>query len=292
MFELLPTGITLNILRTLTAGMMEAGLAIDQINQVRRKLSLVKAGGLAAMAAPGMTIGLILSDVVGDQLEMIASGPTIPDSEGPSEIQALLEEHHLWQSLPKEAKSRLSTAREQTTTIFRPVNLLVGGNETALQASEDLLTSRSYKVGLHTSTMQGEASQVGREFASQVAMLEPGEALLMGGETTVTVQGGGKGGPMQELALSAAIELADGSPRKILGLATDGIDGNSPAAGAIVDQRTAGRLEDQGINPADSLADNDSYTALSAVGAAIETGLTGTNVNDIVVGWCPRAEDD
>ncbi|MFP3852691.1 MAG: glycerate kinase [Anaerolineales bacterium] len=285
MFELLPEEIRLDHVRTLTEDMLQAGMPIQEMNRVRQALSLVKGGGLAEMAAPAMTIAMILSDVVGNPLEDVASGPTIPTQTGPETARSVLERYDLWHGLPEPVKNRLKDQQPRSPMIFQPVNVLLGGNEIALAAANDALGSLGYQLEIVTAAMQGEARQAGRAFAERLAETEAGRALLQGGETTVTVTGSGRGGRNQEFALAAALELEGGPARTIMALATDGIDGGTEAAGAVVDHRTAAEIRANNLDPEALLANNDSHRALASVDALIHTGPTGTNLCDLVVGW-------
>jgi hydroxypyruvate reductase len=287
MFELLPPGVDLDEWANLTDRLIRSGLPIEAINQVRQQISLVKNGRLARLAAPAQTIGFILSDVIGNPLSLVASGPTIPAAASSQPPQLLLQQAGLWSQMPAEIQAAIQSPSTQDKPIFHPVNILLGGNELVVAAAETTMTTLGYQIRVLSTTMKGEASTVGREFARAVLDLEPGQALIMGGETTVSVEGQGKGGPVQELALAAALELSGKAERSIFTLTTDGVDGNSPAAGAAVNSNTVAEIEAEGLDPFAYLQSNDSYSALASIAAALEIGPTGTNLNDLVVGWHP-----
>jgi glycerate 2-kinase len=284
MFERPVNAVSLEDLRDLNASLLRAGANVRQINQVRKALSTVKGGGLARLASPASTLALILSDVVGDPVEDVASGPTVLQSVDLSAARAVLERYALWEASGPGVRQALSRRVRESQPIYRPVNLLLGGNWLALEAAAGYLADHGYKPAVLNNAMSGEASELARQFAASVMEAEPGAALLQGGEATVTARGDGRGGPNSEFALAAALSLEGRADVTLITLATDGSDGSTDAAGAIVDGGSARRMRQAGIDPDDRLADNDSHGALDPIGALIRTGPTGTNVNDIVVG--------
>ncbi|MGA9532607.1 MAG: DUF4147 domain-containing protein [Anaerolineales bacterium] len=284
MFERPMNAVNLEDLRDLNASLLRAGADIREINLVRKALSTVKAGGLARMASPASTLALILSDVVGDPVEDVASGPTVLQSRDPRAARAVLERYALWGSSGPGVRQAVLQGDRARQPIYQPVSLLLGGNRLALDAAVEHLTDQGYQPTVLNNAMSGEASDLGRQFAASLMQTEPGTALLQGGEATVTVTGDGLGGPNSELALAAALSLEGQKGITLITFATDGSDGSTDAAGALVDGTSVERMRQVGIDPQDRLARNDSHGALEPINALIRTGPTGTNVNDIVVG--------
>lgn len=284
MFESPVNGVSLEDLQNLTDKLLRAGAQVSEINRVRKALSTVKAGGLARLASPASTLALILSDVVGDSLADVASGPTVPQPPKPNVARGVLERYALWKASGPGIQQALLQARRRRPSMYRPINLLLGDNRLALAAAVAQLESDGLQPKVLNNAMRGEASELGREFGEAMMAAEPGTALLQGGEATVRVQGNGRGGPNTEFALAAAFELAGRPGVHLVTFATDGSDGSTDAAGAVVDGRSTDRMRAAGIDPAKSLAENDSYTALDAIDGLLRTGPTGTNVNDLVIG--------
>jgi hydroxypyruvate reductase len=260
-------GLSLADKARLTADLLRSGAPIGEINIVRRHLSRFKGGRLALAAAPAPLLTLAVSDVVGDAPHDIGSGPTAPDPTSMDEARALLARYGL--AVPR---SGWSESPDVVPGVFR----VVAGGHLALAAA----ASRARALGYEpvTAECEGEACEIGRAHARRILALPPGTALITGGELTVTVVGGGQGGPNQEYALAAAVALA-GHP-EIGGLAadTDGVDGSGGAAGAFFDGGTVGRAS---LDPAAALAANDSNGFFAALGELFITGPTGTNVNDL-----------
>ncbi len=271
-----------------TRALLRAGAPIGALNTVRRQLLRAGGGGLAHAAAPAPVVTLVLSDVLGDPLPDIASGPTVPSPTGADDALAVLELFGVPGSVPTPV---LELLRRQTASVAdaRQVpgsrTLILGNNRSAVTAACRDLERRGYTTTAPLTPLTGEASMRGRQLGALAKALRPEEpyALVLGGETTVTVRGEGRGGRNQELALAAALELSGGPPRVVLAAGTDGIDGLSEAAGAVVDPGTLDRLTAAGVDPLVALAENDSGTALSASGDAIMTGPTGTNVCDLTL---------
>jgi glycerate 2-kinase len=262
MLEIPVPGVTLEDLRSLNAALIRSGAPIQEINVVRSALS----------------------DVVGDRLSSIASGPTVLRAPSPHQAVRILQRNNLWKEIPAGVREALTADRAQLATTPRPVNLLIGNNRIVIEAAQASASEMGFQVRVLSRQMRGEAREVGRRMASRMAGAVGPTCLIMGGETTVRVRGGGRGGRNQELGLAAAIEL-DGSPRvALMSLATDGVDGPTDAAGAIVTGETAGRARQSNIDLNAALAYNDAYPCLDELGALIRTGPTGTNLNDIVVG--------
>jgi hydroxypyruvate reductase len=272
-------GISLADLQSLTATMLKSGASIDELNALRRRVDKLKGGGLAQLAAPACVLSLILSDVVGDRLEVIASGPTAPDPTKNTEIEAILSRYSLEKRFPV-----LSWGGMASRQNFDHVqNLLVGSNSLSLQAAQKQAERAGFRVRVLTTSLQGEARLVGRNLAQTLRAETSPTCLLAGGETTVTVTGDGKGGRNQELALAAALELDGLRDVMLISFATDGDDGTTGAAGAVVTGDTLTRARALGLNAQDFLHRNDSFSFFSALDDLIVTGPTGTNVNDLVL---------
>ena len=291
LLEKLNPGLTLDDLQTLNSTLLRSGAPIQEINCVRKHISQIKGGGLAKMAYPARVVAYILSDVIGDPLDVIASGPTVPDPTTVEEARALLESKisRLW---PKSEDFGFLLHLRETPKPGDPIfdrvtNRLVGSNALARQAAAEAARGLGFNALLPDVPVQGEArgwwSQTSPTFA-EVGDFGLPTAWIFGGETTVTMRGAGKGGRNQELVLSAAIAL-DGSPQRIAvaALGTDGVDGFSPAAGAMATPESCARARVIGLDPVAMLNDNDSYSFFNALGDCIVTGPTGTNVNDLVV---------
>jgi len=290
--------IDLEEMRRLTAMLLRSGATINELNAVRKHLSAVKGGLLAERAHPATVVSLILSDVVGDPLDTIASGPTAPDGSTFDDALRVLQRYGLWTKVANSIRQRLEAGlkgevRETPKPgdkIFEKVfNVVVGSNlmaaRTAIQVAEDL----GYNTLLLSTRVEGEARHVGTVYAGIAGEISASDhpiprpaVVVAGGETTVTVEGSGNGGRNQELALSAAMRIG-GLDAVIATLATDGVDGPTEAAGAIADGWTVRRARSLGLAPEEFLINNDSNGFFSRLGDAIMTGPTGTNVNDLAV---------
>lgn len=263
-----------------TGLLLRAGVPIAKVNCVRKRLSAVKGGRLAAAArAPVLT--LILSDVIGDPLDAIGSGPTAPDPTTREDALRIVRESGIEDRLPVAVRRHLAvgpeTPKPGDPLFDRVENVVVGNNRMAIEGAEREAKRLGLKPILVPEPLQGEAREAGRLLAKRAMELEPGECLIAGGETTVTVQGSGRGGRNQELALAAAIELAGTEGVVLLSGGTDGTDGPTDAAGAVVDGATATP------DAAAWLDANDSYGFFSRFGGLLVTGPTRTNVMDLVV---------
>jgi len=286
--------------RTTFQLLLESGADIHAMNAVRKHLSRVGGGQLARAAAPAEVLALVVSDVPGDAPSVIASGPTTPDPTTFADAQRVLRERDLAERVPPGARRHLErgVAGDVADTpkpgdaLFRRVQTrLVGTNADALRAMQSAAEERGYAVGREPNLLEGEARERGRELARAALRRAASPASpspycrLLGGETTVTVRGGGTGGRNQELALAAALELDEGegeAPVALLCAGTDGIDGPTDAAGAVVTPRTAEQIRAAGCDPQARLADNDSHPALEAAGdALLRPGPTHTNVMDV-----------
>nr|WP_123537077.1 DUF4147 domain-containing protein [Halosimplex salinum] len=274
-----------------TDALLEAGADIGEINAVRKHCSAIKGGRLAAAAAPATVVTLAFSDVVGDDLGVIASGPTAPDPTTYADALAVLDRYDL--DVPAAVRSSLESGaagdREETPDSeadFEHVRYHVLADAwTALDAARAVAEEAGYQTVVLSSRVRGEAREQGlahaavaEEIAATGNPTEPPAVVLSGGETTVTVRGDGSGGPNQEFALRAALELPAGA---VLGAVdTDGRDGGTDAAGALVDGETIGDSADASA-ARDALADNDAEPFLAGRDALVRTGRTGTNVNDL-----------
>jgi glycerate 2-kinase len=285
--------------RKVTEALLKCGATINEINTVRKHISSFKGGWLAKKAHPATVLNLILSDVVGDPLDFIASGPTVPDSTTFGDAVKVLRKYDLWDETPVAVKKVLSngergsipeTPKPDDAAFKKVHSVVVGNNRSATSAACESLNSVNLNTFLLTSVLEGEARQVGVMLASVVGeIIASGNpvrkpaGVVAGGETTVTVTGGGLGGRNQEIALAAALKLKGLDGVVVASLSTDGVDGPTDAAGAIADGRTIVRVAKMGLNPERFLAENDSYDFFSRLNDLILTGPTGTNVNDVSV---------
>lgn len=296
----LPRGkVTLEDKQDLTDILVKSGARINEINTVRKHISDFKGGWLAKKAYPATVLNLVLSDVVGDSLDVIASGPTVPDSTTFSEAITVLEKYGLWQDTPTSIRELLCMGQNGSVAetpkeddfAFRKVHSLILGNcRTAAVAACKYLKTSGLNTLLLTSTLEGESKYVGAMLSSLANnIIETDEpipkpaAIVAAGETTVTVTGKGLGGRNQELVLAAALGLCEREGAAIVSLSTDGIDGPTTAAGAIADVQTRKRAMELGLDPDKFLRQNDSYNFFAKLEDVIVTGPTGTNVNDISV---------
>ena len=285
--------------KKITEALLKCGATINEINTVRKHISDFKGGWLAKKAYPATVLNLILSDVIGDPLDFIASGPTVPDSTTFHEAVKILKKYELWNTVPESIRKVLSDGEKglipetpkADDQVFKKVfTVVVGNNRFASLAACESLRSNGLNTLLLTSTLEGEARYVGTVLASiareisisQNPVSKPA-GIVAGGETTVTVKGKGLGGRNQEIALSAALKLEGMNGVVLASLSTDGVDGPTDAAGAIVDGKTLERAANKGLNPEEFLAENNSYNFFSELGDLIFTGPTGTNVNDVSV---------
>lgn len=292
-------GISLRDKRRVTDALLKSGATINEINTVRKHISNVKGGWLAKRAFPATVVNFILSDVVGDPLDFIASGPTVPDSTKFDDAIEVLKRYRLWNAIPVTVKKVLLQGKKGLIPetpkagdrVFEKVhNIVVGNSMTACQAAYNSLKTAGLNTLLLTSSLEGQARDVGAVFASIASEIVKSSnpvpkpsAIVAGGETTVTVVGKGKGGRNQEIALGAVSKIGGLDGVVVASLSTDGIDGPSDAAGALVDGESLRRALDLGLNPKRLLAENNSYLFFSRLADLLFTGLTGTNVNDVSV---------
>ncbi len=296
-------GISLADYQALTAALLRCGADITEINTIRKHCSRLAGGQLARLAAPARVITLILSDVVGTPLDAIASGPTVPDPTTFADAIAILQRYDLLEQVPASVRRYLlagaagdleETPKPGDPLFDRVVNIVVGDNASAGRAAVAAARRLGFHSTLLTTFVQGEAREVGRVIAGLAQGVATGQSdfkppacLVLGGETTVTIRGQGKGGRNQELALAAAIAL-DGyalPPERqvaIVSLGTDGTDGPTDAAGGLATPTSLARGRSLGLDARAALADNDSYHYLAALGDLVVTGPTNTNVNDLI----------
>jgi len=266
-----------------TDRLLRAGANIHELNTVRKHLSRLKGGRLAALAYPATVVSLLLSDVIGDDPAVIGSGLTAPDPSTLHHADAVMRKYGL--QMPNVA----TETPKPGDPIFNNVrNVVIGSNRLALMAAANEARKLGYRSLILSSSMQGETrevarvhAQVLREIRSSGNPLKPPACILAGGETTVTVRGHGQGGRNQEFALAAAIEIAGVPDVLVLSAGTDGTDGPTDAAGAVATGATLRRAEKLGLDGSDYLQRNDSYAFFDALGDLIKTGPTGTNVMDV-----------
>ena len=296
----LPAGeITLDDLQQLTDLLLRSGATINEVNTVRKHISQVKGGGLARAAAPATLIALILSDVVGNPLDFIASGPTVPDTTTFQDAWDLLGKFGLQDAVPQRVRAQLErglsesipeTPKEGDPIFARTAGILVGSNEIAARAALDAATKLGYNSLLVTTWVEGEAREVAKVMAGVAkglirhhSPLSPPACLIFGGETTVTVRGEGKGGRNQEMALAVSLALDGWEDVAVMAVGTDGTDGPTDAAGGIADGAVLARARALALDPLTFLTHNDSYNFLQQTNALLVTGPTNTNVNDLVL---------
>ncbi len=297
-------GLTLEDKQRTTDLLLRSGASIDELNAVRKHLSAVKGGRLAQQADSATVLTLILSDVIGDRLDVIASGPTAPDGSTFADAARVIEKYGLPAQLPPRVAAFIGrgaagqepeTVKSGAVCFERTRNVIVGGIGRALAAAREQADAAGYAAEIATAELRGEARDAGRRLARAAITLQDalreGErrCLLFGGETTVTVRGKGRGGRNQELALKFAIEIAGIPGIMLLSAGTDGTDGPTDAAGAAVDGATVRNARLAGLHPETYLEDNDAYTFFDLFDAAtgghahLKTGPTGTNVMDIQI---------
>ena len=281
-------------IQALTSALLTCGARIDEMNTLRRRLDKIKGGGIAKRSNGGTIISLILSDVVGNPLEAIASGPTAPDPATRPEALSIISKYGLENQIPSSIYHYLRSSPETPKPgdpIFANVqNVIVGSNLLAAQAALSQAEMEGFHPNLLRTDLQGEACQSAFELATFLRQAKltgnplPGPACIVaGGETTVSLKGNGKGGRNTELALAAVCELADFPGVMLVTLATDGEDGPTDAAGAVVTGGTYRRAVGLGLRPDLFLERNDSYSFFAALDDLLKPGPTGTNVNDLIL---------
>ncbi len=301
--------ITLEEKQATTRLLLASGANIHEVNAVRKHISRLKGGQLARLASPATVLSLLLSDVIGDDLDVIGSGPTAPDASTFLGARAVLEKFGILDQAPRSVRERIEqgvageipdTPKQSEKLFLRVRNLLVGSNDLAVKAA----AAEAKRLGLRplvlSTRMEGETRDVARvhaaiarEVAASGRPAKPPLCLISGGETTVTLRGDGLGGRNQEFVLAAAIDLAGVERVVVLSGGTDGTDGPTDAAGAIASGSTVPRALAAGLDPAKFLANNDSYRFFEPLGDLLKTGPTNTNVMDVrlvLVGTHPPAE--
>ena len=289
-------GLALTDKRKTTDLLLRSGATIRDINCVRKHLSAIKGGRLVA-ATKARIVSLILSDVQGDDLGTIGSGPTSPDPSTYADACDVLTRYGIWDAAPARVRAHLLAGRrgahEETpkpgSSQFRRVqNQIIGSNRQAVNAVATAAERAGFHVLVLTTSLSGEARDaarffgaIARELAVSNRPVKRPVCVIAGGELTVTVRGRGKGGRAQEFALAAALEIAGLPDIWIAGVGTDGTDGPTDAAGAVVDGETVARAARLGVDPREVLRRSDSYAFFKKVGGHIVTGPTGTNVNDL-----------
>jgi hydroxypyruvate reductase len=277
--------------------LLGCGASIHEINTFRKHLSLVKGGGLARLAHPATVVSLILSDVIGDDLDVIASGPTVQDSSTFRQAKEVLNRHDIWDRVPDSVRRHIEkgvngeiedTPKQGDPSFQRDSWELVGTNLQALTAARKEAERLGYHTLILSGMIEGETSEVAKvhtAIAKEIVCSgnphSPPLCLLSGGETTVTIKGKGKGGRNQEFALAAALEIEGEEHMLILSGGTDGTDGPTDAAGAVVDGGTVARARAKGMDPLEYLRRNDSYPFFEAIDGLLITGPTRTNVMDV-----------
>jgi glycerate 2-kinase len=291
-------GITLQEKQHVTGLLLRAGATIQELNAVRKHISSVKGGRLAEATYPAKILSLILSDVIGDPLDVIASGPTAPDTSTYSDVLNVINKYKLMAKLPtsvidrlvKGAQGLIPETPKQGAPIFQGVrNVIVGSNTLAVNAAKIAAEASGYHATIISTELSGEASCVAKELARKAietqSKMKKGEkvCLIAGGETTVTVRGDGKGGRNTEMALAFGIEIKGASGITFLSAGTDGQDGPTDAAGAITDGNMFDDAVSMGLDPLQYLKRNDSYHFFKKSNGLVITGPTGTNVMDVQI---------
>lgn len=292
-------GLSLADLQRTTELLLRSGATIVELNTLRKHLSAIKGGELARRAAPAPVISLVLSDVVGDPLDVIASGPTVPDPTTFEDAWSVLKRYDLVGRVPPPVRTRIRSGVEGALPdspkpgdpLFLEVrNLIVGSNRLAAEAAVEEARAQGWSALLLSTYIEGEARVVGQVAAALLKELVHHDrpsakpaCLVWGGETTVTVRGQGRGGRNQELALAAALQMEGLHNVVLVALGTDGTDGPTDAAGAVATGETVARARSRGLDPLAHLENNDSYPFFAALDDLIQTGPTGTNVNDLLL---------
>jgi glycerate-2-kinase len=285
--------VNLNDLQTTTDLLLKSGANINEINTIRKHLSYVKGGQLAAQANCNV-VSFILSDIIGDPIDFIASGPTCPDSTTYHDAQNILKKYDLWMNVPGSIRKEiengiegkiLETPKKDSSFFSNVNNIIVANNEIACKTAEKKAKDLGYYTMLLTTQLEGEAKEVGKylvEKAINYSIDVEKMVFIAGGETTVMIKGKGKGGRNQEMVLGSVKELSDNDV-VFSSFATDGIDGVSDAAGAIADRFTLSKAKELKLDPNDYLNQNNSYEFFKLLDDLLKTGPTGTNVMDLQI---------
>ena len=292
-------GIDLIEKQAMTRALLACGATIEEINAVRKHCSRIKGGQLARALFPARSLTLILSDVIGDPLDAIASGPTVPDTTTYGEALEVLRRYRVEDRIPvsilrhleRGARGEIPETPKTGDPCFATAHhCIVGNNFQSLLAARDRAARLGFQALLLTTALKGESREVAKVLAALLLEmrrsghpLSPPACLLLGGETTVTVRGKGKGGRSQELVLAGAIAIAGGRDLVIWSAGTDGTDGPTDAAGAVADGDTWARAKEVGLDPLRALEENDAYHFFEGLGDLIKTGPTLTNVMDVIL---------
>lgn len=290
-------GIALEEKQAVTKALLACGASIHEINAVRKHISGIKGGQLARLAAPATVISLMLSDVIGDSLDVIGSGPTAPDPSTFASAWAVIEKYGIAGQIPAPVAGRFEagiagriaeTPKPGDACFEKTRNIIIGSNRLAVDAAARKARELGYKPVVLSTFIEGETREIAsmhaaiaREVLASGHPSKPPVCFISGGETTVTIRGNGLGGRNQEFALAAALALSGLPDIVALSGGTDGTDGPTDAAGAISDGATVERALALGLNPSAALANNDSYPFFEALGDLVKTGPTGTNVMDV-----------
>ena len=290
-------GVTLQDKQKTTKQLLDSGASIHEINTIRKHLSRIKGGGLGRMIYPATLVSLILSDVIGNDLDVIASGPTIGDSSTFQDCLSIVGRYGMEKKIPQSVRNYLKngaagkhneTPKPDDPIFEKTRNIIIGSNIQCLEAAEKKAQSFGYSTLILSSFIEGETKEIARmhaallkEILTSRRPLAPPACLITGGETTVTIRGNGKGGRNQEFVLAGARELADWKGAAIFSAGTDGNDGPTDAAGAYGDWTTMERGRSLGLDPNTFLENNDSYHFFLKMKDLIVTGPTNTNVMDL-----------
>jgi glycerate 2-kinase len=273
------------------ARLMRGGAEIGELNVVRKHIDALKGGRMAALAAPAAVLCLVLSDVVGDRVDVIASGPFSPDPTSAADALGVLRRHGPLRAYPTAVRELLENDAAAGTpqpgaAAFERVRVrVIGGNDVAVEGAARRAAELGYRVHRAVHPVTGPAADAGVTLAREARLLQragvPPACIVAGGETTVAVTGAGRGGRNQELVLAACLELQRAAGITVASIGTDGIDGPTEAAGAIADEESLDRAAARGVQAAPALRSNDSHEFHRAAGGLVITGPTGTNVNDV-----------
>ncbi len=290
LFEKTAEGLSLEDIKKVTGDLLKSGANIVEMNTIRKHLSDVKGGKFASLCAPAKVYSIVLSDVIGDRLDSIASGPAYPDSSTVMDVKNIIKKYNLQFN-----EAVLNALNNETPKELSNVETVITGSVSELcKAAAENAKKLGYTPYVLSSTLECEAKEAGKFLSSMAREIRNGNlygmkapcALIVGGETTVKIQGTGLGGRNQELALTAAAGIEGMKDTLIFSLGSDGTDGPTDAAGGMVDGETLDKLKQLGMDFEEILNNNDSYHGLKAVDGLIMTGATGTNVNDVMVVLC------
>jgi hydroxypyruvate reductase len=290
-------GLSLQDKQETTKALLACGATIHEVNALRKHISKIKGGGLARAVYPGTLISLMLSDVVGDDLDVIASGATVPDTSSFQECMEIIDKYDIREKVPgavlmhikQGVEGKVPETPKPTDPVFtRTQSVVVGSNLACVAAAKEKACGLGYNTIVLSTMIEGETREVARvhagiakEISKSGHPISTPACVLSGGETTVTITGQGLGGRNQEFVLAAAIGLDSRAGVVVLSAGTDGTDGPTDAAGAVADSQTIQRAEALDLNPADFLSNNDAYHFFERLGDLVKTGPTKTNVMDL-----------